>query len=120
MTTQPRTSTPALAWIYLGIAIIGAVSTWSYNLKALAELGDAFTPAAFVRVGFEGSALLGSLASDFWVGSSASLLWMIVEGRRLAIKRLWLYVVLTFAIAWAFALPLFLFTRERYLARSPT
>jgi hypothetical protein len=67
-------------------------------------------------VGFEGSPLLGSLASDFWVGSLASLIWMVSEGMRLRMKRIWIYIVLTFAIAWAFSLPLFLFMRERHIA----
>ena len=109
-----------IAWLYLALAIVGAASTWSYNLLAMRELGDAFTPQAFVRIGFEGSPLLGSLASDFWVGSLASLIWMVSEGMRLRMKRIWMYVVLTFLIAWAFALPLFLFMRERHIARQPS
>lgn len=109
--------TSKIAWLYLALAIVGAVSTWSYNLRAMSELGDAFTPQAFVLVGFQGSALLGSLAADFWVGSLASLIWMISEGLRLKMKYLWFYVVLTFVVAWACALPLFLFMRERRLAR---
>jgi hypothetical protein len=109
-----------LAWLYLAIAIAGVATTWSYNLLALQELGAAFTPQSFILVGFQGSPLLGSLASDFWVGSLASLIWMVSEGRRLHMPRIWLYVVLTFGIAWAFALPLFLFMRERHLAQVST
>lgn len=114
MTAKPS----PIAWAYLVLSILGAVSTWSYNLQALKVMGDAFTPAAFITVGFEGSPLLGSLAADFWVGSLASLIWMVSEGLRLRMKHLWLYVVLTFAIAWAFSLPLFLFMRERRLAHA--
>lgn len=116
------TPTPArlspLAWVYLAFALLGAASTWTYNILAMQELGRIFTPAEFVRAGFEGSALLGSVAADFWVGSVASLLWMIAEGRRLAMPRVWLYPVLTIAVAWACALPLFFFMRERHLARA--
>lgn len=119
MTADTRKTTSPLAWIYLGLSILGALSTWSYNVQAFSELGDAFTPAAFVRVGFEGSPILGSLAADFWVGSMASLIWMVSEGRRLKMQRLWIYVVLTFVIAWACSLPLFLFMRERRLGAQP-
>jgi hypothetical protein len=115
--TKPDSSSSAIAWVYLALALVGAASTWSYNILALRELGDAFTPQAFIRVGFEGSPLLGSLASDFWVGSLASLIWMMREGMRLRMRRVWVYFVLTFVIAWAFALPLFLFMRERHIAR---
>jgi hypothetical protein len=107
---------PAVAWVYLGFAALGAVSTWTYNILAVRELGRMFTPAEFVLSGFEGSAVLGSVASDFWVGSLVSLVWLVVEGRRLAMRRVWLYVVLTVMIAWAFAFPLFLHMRERRLA----
>jgi hypothetical protein len=113
-TTTPRL--PTIAWVYLLLSLLGAASTWTYNVLALRELGSAYTPAAFLRVGFEGSVLLGSLASDFWVGSLAALVWMVVEAGRLGMRRRWLYVVLTFVIAWAFAFPLFLFMRERRLA----
>lgn len=118
MTADTRNTISPIASVYLGLAILGALSTWTFNLRALNELGDAFTPAAFLRVGFEGSALLGSLAADFWVGSTASLIWMINEGLRLQMRRLWVYVILTFMIAWAFSLPLFLFMRERRLSRA--
>lgn len=77
------------------------------------------TASEFLTVGFTGSKLLGSLASDFWVGSAAALISMVIEGRRLQMQRLWVYVVLTFVIARAFSFPLFLFVRERVLSREP-
>lgn len=115
----PRSSgrTPALAWVYLLLSVIGLASTWAYNIAAFRMFGSAYTPAAFVRVGFEGSPILGSLASDFWVGSVASVIWMVAEGRHLGMRRVGWYVALTLLVAWACALPLFLFMRERHLAR---
>ena len=110
--------TPGIAWVYLGFSFLGLATTMTYNWLAIRELGWAFTPAAFVRSGFEGSPILGSLASDFWVGSAASVIWMAVEGVRTGMRRVWLYLVLTFLVAWAFALPLFLFARERHMART--
>lgn len=115
MHSTPKNPLPAIAWVYLGLALIGAVSTWGFNLAAFEEIGDGFTPMAFMKVGFEGSSMLGSLAADFWVGATTSILWIFVEGRRLKMRRLWLYFLLTFVVAWAFALPLFLFMRERRL-----
>ena len=100
---------------YLLAAIAGAVIPWIYNLKAINEIGPAFTPAAFMRVGFEGSAMLGSLAADFWIGSTVAVVWMIVEARRLGIKHLWLLLLWTVMGAWASSFPLFLFLRERKL-----
>jgi hypothetical protein len=39
---------------------------------------------------------------------------MIAEARRLRIRHWWFFLVWTFAVAWASALPLFLFVRERH------
>jgi hypothetical protein len=100
---------------YLVAACLGAAIPWWFNLRALAELGAGFTPQAFFMVGFQGSAMLGSVAADFWIGSSVALVWMIVEARRLGMKRWWAFVIWTFVIAWASALPLFLYFRERQL-----
>jgi hypothetical protein len=112
-----RARTPAIAWVYLALSAIGLCSTMTFNVLAIKLFGSAYTPAAFVRAGFEGSPILGSLASDFWVGSLASVIWMVAEGRSLGMRRIAWYIVLTLLIAWAFALPLFLFMRERHLAR---
>jgi uncharacterized protein DUF2834 len=106
-----------IAYFYLALALAGAVVPWTYNVLAMRELGRTFTPAEFVAAGFQGSALLGSIAADFWIGSSASLVWMVIEARRCGMRRPWAFVVLTFLVAWACALPLFLFLRERHLAR---
>ena len=108
---------PAIAWVYLMLAFAGLAATWTYNYLAFQQYGFDFTPLAFIRAGFEGSPILGSLAADFWIGSLASLIWMIAEGRSLHMRNLWIYVVLTFVVAWAFALPLFLHMRERHVAR---
>ncbi|MCA9606896.1 MAG: DUF2834 domain-containing protein [Myxococcales bacterium] len=104
-----------LKWVYLLGALVGASTTWWFNLHALSEIGAGFSPQAFFMVGFEGSSLLGSVAADFWVGSTVSLIWMIAEARRLKMRHAWAFVVITFAVAWACALPLFLFFRERQL-----
>ena len=108
---------PAIAWVYLLLALIGLGTTMTYNVLAFQAFGFDYTPAAFVRVGFEGGPILGSLAADFWVGSVASVIWMISEARQLSMRNVWVYVVLCFVTAWAFALPLFLFMRERHVSK---
>ncbi len=105
-----------LRGFYLLCAVLGAVIPWWFNYHALVELGTGYTPKAFFLIGFQGSPLLGSVAADFWVGSIATLVWMVVEARRLGMRHWWVWIPLTFGVAWACALPLFLFFREGWLA----
>lgn len=102
---------------FLLMAVLGAVIPWVFNVMALQEIGAGYTPAAFFLQGFEGSAMLGSLSADFWLGSTASLVWMVAEARRIGLRHWWILIVITFAIAWACALPLFFYLRERHLER---
>ncbi len=118
MASSDGGKTSPIAFVYLGFAVLGAIVPWTFNVLAMRELGRAFTPAEFVAAGFQVSALHSSLAADFWIGASASLVWMLVEARRLRMARPWLYVIVTFLVAWACALPAFLWARERHLARA--
>lgn len=112
------TTLTVVKYFYLLMAGLGAVVPWTYNAMALAEIGAGFTPQAFFLVGFQGSAMLGSLAADFWIGATASIVWMLIEARRLKMRFWWALLPLTLLVAWACALPLFLYLRERQLERS--
>jgi hypothetical protein len=101
--------------MYLAFALIGLASTMYFNVRAIQAFGSGYTPLAFILAGYQGSPILGSLASDFWVGAIASTIWMIAEGRSLGMRNIWGYVFLALILAWAFALPLFLYMRERHL-----
>jgi Protein of unknown function DUF2834 len=100
--------------VYLALAVIGLVATGIFNLRFMAESGGVFDVGAFVRGGYVNAAA-ASLSNDLLVGVLTFLLWSFAEARRLAMKRWWLYLVLTFGVAFAFAFPLFLFFRERRL-----
>jgi hypothetical protein len=100
---------------YLLCTIAGFFVPWYFNWQHM-KTGEPFTPTAWLMAGW-GSALARSVTTDFLIGSTAVLVWMVVEGRRLKMKYLWLYVVFTFLIAWAFTCPLFLFNRERLLQK---
>jgi hypothetical protein len=110
-----RTST--MGWVYLAFSVFGLAATMYYNVRAFQAFGSGYTPLAFIRAGYEGSPILGSLASDFWVGAIASTIWMLAEGKQLGMRHIWAYVIVALVTAWAFALPFFLFMRERHLAR---
>ena len=57
-----------IALVYLLLSIAGACCTWTYNIRWMLEVQRAMTAQEFLTVGFIGSSLLGSLASDFGSG----------------------------------------------------
>ncbi len=98
-----------LAVIYLVLAIGGLVGTWIFNGLAIAEMRD------FVGDWVHSGPAVSSLTIDLLVVAVAGSILIIVEARRLGMKRGWLYVVLAGLTAFAFVFPLFLAVRERML-----
>lgn len=74
-----------------------------FDLKLFVELANA-NPAA------------QSLSRDLLVGATAVTVWIVVESRRLQMRHLWVVLLSSVTIAFAFAAPFFLFLRERRLA----
>ena len=99
---------------YVALSGIGLVVTWYWNLRFMAESGGTFSIIEFIRGGYANSAS-SSLSNDLVVGTIAFLTWSFAEARRLKIRHWWVFVGLTFGIAFACAYPLFLFVRERKL-----
>lgn len=103
-----------LMWVYLALAILGFLLPTYYNIQfALtaevpATLGN-WWKACFV------SPVTSSISYDLIIGTAAFLVWMLVEGVRLKMDNLWMYVIATFVIAFSFTAPLFLFFREMTL-----
>ena len=104
-----------LPWIYLLLAIVGAVLTWQANLAFMAESTTAgFELQRFISDASNNPASQ-SLSSDLLIGATAVSLWISVEGPRLKIRYWWLGIVLSFSVAFACGAPFFLFLRERHL-----
>lgn len=57
------------------------------------------------------------LTIDLLVVATAALVFMLVEGRRLGMRHLWVYVVLVFTVAISVAFPVFLAVRHVAVAR---
>jgi len=111
----PSTVQPWLAWLYLALAVAGAVLPWLANLDYMRQYGSAFDIRLFVQLANANPAAQ-SLSWDLLVGASAITVWMVIESRRLAMRHLWLVLLSSITIAFAFAAPFFLFLRERRLA----
>ncbi|MFM2079386.1 MAG: hypothetical protein RLZZ124_1716 [Cyanobacteriota bacterium] len=110
-----ESSRPWLAWIYLALAIAGAILPWQANLAFIRAHGASFDLALFVQLANANPAAQ-SLSRDLLVGASAVTVWMVAESRRLQMRHLGLVLLSAVTIAFAFAAPLFLYLRERRLA----
>lgn len=101
--------TPA-AIAYLVLSILGLIGTFILNVWSVVEgrnfLADLFTSGPAVS----------SINVDLLIVAVAGAVFIIVEARRLGMKRAWLYIVLSGITAFAFTFPLFLAMRERRLA----
>lgn len=61
--------------------------------------------------------IAAAFAIDLLLTALAACIWFHAEGKRLGMRRVWLYWVLTLAFGLGGTLPLFLLRRERYLER---
>ena len=100
-----------LKWVYLLLAVLGAVLPTLANIEFVKSFGPAFDIQLFIELANNNPAAQ-SLSRDLFIGSSAVFVWIISESRRLQMKNLWIVILTTFTIAFAFSAPLFLYLRE--------
>ena len=107
MNTRPTRRRPTpLAVAYLVLALAGLVLTWTANIEVITTGRD------FLADLSAGGPAVSSLSWDLLIAAVASVTFIIAEGRRLRMRRVWVYVVLVPLVAFAVALPLFLAARE--------
>jgi hypothetical protein len=99
----------ATATTFAILAIVGLVGTWFFNALAIVQVRD------FLGDWFGSGPAVNSLGVDLLVVAVAGSILIIIEARRLGMKRAWLYIVLSGITAFAFTFPLFLAMRERKL-----
>jgi hypothetical protein len=100
-----------LSLTYLALAIAGLIGTWIFNALAIVQLrdylGDLVTSGPAVS----------SITVDLLVVAVAGCVFIVVEARRIGMRRAWLYIVLSGVTAFAFTFPLFLAMRQRRLTQ---
>tara|TARA_Y100001978_G_scaffold50893_1_gene45701 strand:+ start:286 stop:636 length:351 start_codon:yes stop_codon:yes gene_type:complete len=101
-----------LKWLYLLLAILGAVLPTLANIEFAKSYGPAFDIQLFIELANNNPASQ-SLSRDLFIGSASVFIWIISESKRLEMKNLWIVILTTFTIAFAFSAPLFLYLRER-------
>ena len=111
--THSGNSTRTLEYTYGFIALIGLIATWTCNILFIQQHGG-FSVLQYLSENFVnyGSA---SISNDIIVVVLAFFVWSFNESKKLGMKHWWAYIPLTFCIAIAVALPVFLMMRERKL-----
>lgn len=110
----PSPPVPVLQWLYLGLAIAGAIFPWLANLDFIQLHGSSFDLGLFVQLANANPAAR-SLSRDLLIGASAVTIWMVSESRRLQMRGLPWVLLSCVTIAFACGAPLFLYLRERRL-----
>lgn len=94
---------------YLVLCIAGTVVPYSQFVPFVAEHG--FDPAEFLRQMFA-TRIAAFFALDVLVAALALFTFVLIEGRRRAMRHLWLPFAATAAVGVSLGLPMFLYMRE--------
>ena len=100
---------------YLVLAILGFVVPYFFFLQISPENG--FDLPALLQPLFSNNLLRGT-AMDLLISVIAFWVYMFAEAGRLQMKNSWVYLLATLLVGLSFALPLFLYFRERKLERT--
>lgn len=107
-------SRKALCAVYVVIALVALIATWSQNILFLNGGGSFF--------GFWEATKANPASRSITVDIALLLLsvaiLMVIEARRVGVKYVWAYILAGFLIAISVAFPLFLLAREMRLEKS--
>lgn len=113
--SQQTPSVRWVAWLYLALAIAGAVLPWMANIEFIRDSGQVFDLGRFVAMANANPAAT-SISRDLAIGATAVVVWMVQESRRLQMRGLGWVLLSCVTLAFACGAPLFLYLRERRLA----
>jgi uncharacterized membrane protein len=103
MTHTPRRN--ARFVFFLVLSLVGLITAWVFN--ALGVMQQESYLEAWFQTPFD-----WVLSLNLLIVAVAGSAFMIFEARKLGMKRVWLYIVLSGVTAFAFTFPLFLAMRE--------
>lgn len=110
-----KRSEKLLCWMYALIAAVSLVATWSNNLAFLAQ-PENWSVSSWARALYVNPAAASFVNDLFGLGIAVTI-FMVVEARRLRIRHLWFYLLISPTLAISVAFPLFLIARQRVIAQ---
>lgn len=107
-----------LNYFYLLLTLVGGGFTFYFVLLGIIEHNGKFDSMEFISSTWIDSYYAKSLTLDFWTGAIAGTFFIVLEGIRLKMKKIWLYIFITIFVGYAVGFPLFLFVRALHLKKS--
>jgi hypothetical protein len=103
--------------LYAALAVVGYIATNWLVLMVTIDTGNflLWTKPAETTAGMFANRISAAFAIDLLVTVLVACILFQVEGKRLGMRRIWSYWLLTFTFGLAGTLPLFLLHRERRL-----
>ena len=98
--------------IFLSLAILGFVAPYFFFLQVPPE--SALDLSALIQPLFANNFMKG-IGMDLMVSVIVFWVFVFIEANRIQMKSPWLYLLATLLVGLSFALPLFLYFRERQL-----
>jgi Terpene cyclase DEP1 len=94
---------------YALIAIVALPATWIENLAFMQQPNNSFSD---FFVAAYANAAAASLANDLFLLAIAASIFMVIEGKRVGVRYVWLYLLLSGILAISVTFPLFLIARH--------
>jgi Terpene cyclase DEP1 len=103
--------------VYAGLAVVGYLSANWFVLQVSIDTGNVllWTRPLETMAGMFANRIATAFAVDLLITALVACIWFHVEGKRLSMRRVWGYWLLTLTFGLAGTLPLFLLHRERRL-----
>jgi Terpene cyclase DEP1 len=105
MTTKDK----LICAIYALIALLAIPATWINNIAFMKQPNNSFMD--FVNAAYVNAAA-ASLSNDLLFIAIAASMFMAIEGKRVGVKYVWLYLVFSGLVAISVTFPLFLLARH--------
>jgi hypothetical protein len=103
-----------LCIVYAGIALFALVATWSNNIAFFNQTGNGGAAGFFNAI--YANPAVASFTNDLLFYAVAGGVFMAVEGRRLGMRYVWMYIVFSLLVAVSVMFPIFLIARQYKLA----
>jgi hypothetical protein len=107
-----------LSITYLALAVFGGFYTYYLVMLGVVENNFTFSVVDFIQSTWSGNYYAKSITLDLLTTAVAGSVFIVAEGIRLGMKRIWVFILLTLLVAFAFGFPLFLFFRQRQVHKN--